>query len=104
MSVNPILKEFEWFEHNGKQYYDFDEKDIDKLVDAYFNDLSTKRKGIVGYFKWLGVEAMGNTHRGSFEYEGQYLDYVQKSINNHRKKYRINKKYDGSNLFEELLK
>lgn len=101
MIDNRILKEYEWFKHNDKQYYNFDEEDIDKLVDMYFNDTSTIRKGIQGYFKWLGIEMYGNTHRGNFEYEGEYLDYVQNTINKCRKKYKINRVYKNASIFQE---
>lgn len=99
----PNLQEYESFKHKGKQYYSFSDKDIDKLVDMYFNDLSTKRKGFVGFFKWLGIDAYGTTHRGPFEYEEEYLDYVQSSINKCRKKYKINRIYDNKNLLNNGL-
>lgn len=98
--ANPILKDYETFNHKDIQYYDFDEYDIDKLVDIYFNDLSTKRKGFVGYFKWLGIKPYGTTYRGSFEYEEQYINYVLKSINKRRKAQRIIKRYYFKNLLE----
>lgn len=99
-----ILKEYEWFIHNGKQYYDFSESDIDKLVDLYFNNITIKRKGFNGYFRWLGIKAYGTTHRGSFEYEEEYLNYVQNAINKCRKKYKINKIYNDITLLDNIFK